>query len=370
LEQLRSNEPNTHSNVDGVGQGNLGGCASLTRVIRAHEWFGRTDSEDQKAAARFDVLQPIQISAVIPTYNRSRTVGRAIDSVLAQQYPPTEIIVVDDGSTDETRVVIDSYGAEIRWVSQANAGVSSARNLGIREARFEWVAFLDSDDYWTPGHLKHIVDSIEATDGKAVLYFSDLQLPSEEGGGLYWRRCGFDIEDQFELRFDAGEWALLPTQPMMLQASVIRRDVIQQIGGFPENLLTREDTLLFFKLGFLYPACAVSNCGTIMNSDGRLRLTRVYDGKSLTYRRATISLYKELLATLRNIDRSRQNLLIRSLASAHFSMARVLLQQKRYLAAAKSLSCSCLTSPSEFGSQFLGSSARYILKQRRSGSNG
>jgi glycosyltransferase involved in cell wall biosynthesis len=310
------------------------------------------------------VAQPIQISALIPTYNRSRTLGRAIDSVLAQRCPAAEIIVIDDGSTDETRVVIESYGEKIRSVTQANAGVSSARNLGIREAKCEWVAFLDSDDYWTPGHLKHIAGSIQATDGKAVLYFSDLQLPNEEGGGRYWRHCGFEIEGDFEFRPDAGEWALLRTQPMMLQASVIRRDVIRQIGGFPENLLTREDTLLFFKLGFLYPACAVSNCGAIMNSDGDRRLTTAYDGKSLTYRMATISLYRDLLTTLTGLDRSRREVLVRKLSSAYFSMARVSLERRRYFAVAKCLTQSCFTSFSEFGSQFLLSATQQLFKQR------
>lgn len=94
-----------------------------------------------------------KISVVIPTYNRAGCVGDAIDSVLSQTYADYEIIVVDDGSTDETRKTLERYGDRIRYIHQENAGVSAARNRGIMEARGEWVAFLDSDDEWLPEKL-------------------------------------------------------------------------------------------------------------------------------------------------------------------------------------------------------------------------
>ena len=79
--------------------------------------------------------------------------------------------------------------------------------------------------------------------------------------------CGFEIEGEWELKRDAAEWAFMRIQPMMLQASVLSRRVYWEVGGLPEQLRTREDTLLFFKLGLLYPACAVSGCGTVMTSE-------------------------------------------------------------------------------------------------------
>ena len=85
------------------------------------------------------MTEDICISAVIPTYNREKTIRRAIDSALSQDYAPTEIIVVDDGSTDNTRGVVETYGQKIRYVCQKNAGVSAARNRGVLESNFELI---------------------------------------------------------------------------------------------------------------------------------------------------------------------------------------------------------------------------------------
>ncbi len=94
-----------------------------------------------------------KISVIIPTYNRAWTLARAVDSVLAQDYPEVEPIVVDDGSTDGTPRILAGYGDRIRVLTQANAGVSAARNLGIRESSGELIALLDSDDTWEKGKL-------------------------------------------------------------------------------------------------------------------------------------------------------------------------------------------------------------------------
>ena len=95
----------------------------------------------------------LDISVVIPAYNSAAHIGRAIDSVLAQTRPPEEIIVVDDGSTDDTSRIVRSYGDKVRLIEQANAGASAARNTGIHAARGEWIALLDADDQWLPTRL-------------------------------------------------------------------------------------------------------------------------------------------------------------------------------------------------------------------------
>ena len=92
--------------------------------------------------------EPGLVSVVIPTYNRAQIIGRAIESVLAQTYNRVEVVVVDDGSADGTREIVDSYGPGVTYVRQTNAGVSAARNCGLRQARGEFIAFLDSDDVW------------------------------------------------------------------------------------------------------------------------------------------------------------------------------------------------------------------------------
>lgn len=90
------------------------------------------------------------ITAIIPTYNRANYICEAIDSVLAQSHPLDEIIVIDDGSTDNTRELLDSYGNRIEYFSQCNRGPGAARNYGMRVAKGDFLAFLDSDDVWVP----------------------------------------------------------------------------------------------------------------------------------------------------------------------------------------------------------------------------
>ena len=99
------------------------------------------------------VETPGLVSVIIPAYNAAGWVRRAIDSALAQQYEAREVLVVDDGSTDATPDILASYGESIRVLRQANGGLSSARNLGVDNARGEFLAFLDADDYWSPEKL-------------------------------------------------------------------------------------------------------------------------------------------------------------------------------------------------------------------------
>lgn len=95
----------------------------------------------------------VTISVVIPAYNSAAHIARAIDSVLAQTRPADEIIVVDDGSTDATAAVVQSFGNAVRLIAQANAGAAAARNTGIMAAAGDWIAFLDADDEWLPKRL-------------------------------------------------------------------------------------------------------------------------------------------------------------------------------------------------------------------------
>lgn len=94
------------------------------------------------------------IAVVIPVFNGAQTIARAVDSVLAQTYPALECIIVDDGSTDDTARVVRRFGDRVTYVRQANAGVSVARNNGAQQAKSEWLAFLDADDWYYPERLR------------------------------------------------------------------------------------------------------------------------------------------------------------------------------------------------------------------------
>jgi hypothetical protein len=99
-------------------------------------------------------MDTIKFSVIIPVYNGAATLARALDSVLAQSYPAHEIIVVDDGSTDQTSSVASGYADQIHYVYQPNSGVSAARNYGVQIANGEWLAFLDADDWFYPDRLR------------------------------------------------------------------------------------------------------------------------------------------------------------------------------------------------------------------------
>jgi len=254
----------------------------------------------------------MQISAVIPTYNRADLVRRAIQSALSQTLAPAEILVVDDGSTDDTRSVVESFGLPVRWLYQKNAGVATARNTGADAASSDWVAFLDSDDVWAPDHLERIGAAITATDGGALIYFDDLRQNGVESS--WWERSDFEVAWPFELREDPADWFMRPLQPMTIQAAVISKDAYWRVGGQP--LHCREETHQFFALGFTGPACAVAGTGAMQSDDADVRITDA-GSANLTYCLGTIAMYGELLRRYRSIGRRHKAELRRRLGHAY-----------------------------------------------------
>lgn len=104
----------------------------------------------------------ITITTVIPAYNAGQYIARAIDSVLAQTRPADEIIVVDDGSTDDTAAIVAQYANKVKCIHQQNAGETAARNAGIKAATYDWIAFLDADDEWIPDKLMLQAEALES----------------------------------------------------------------------------------------------------------------------------------------------------------------------------------------------------------------
>lgn len=121
------------------------------------------------------------VSVVVPTYNTARYISEAIKSIQAQIFKDFQIIVVDDGSTDNTKEVIEPFRGEIRYIYQANKGRAGARNTGIRIASGKYIAFLDSDDLWTPGKLQKQVDIMDRNPDIDLL-FGDKRRFCNDGG--------------------------------------------------------------------------------------------------------------------------------------------------------------------------------------------
>lgn len=184
------------------------------------------------------------IAVVIPTYNRSHVLGRALDSVLAQSLPPREVIVVDDGSDDETeQLVADNY-PDVIYSYQKNLGVSAARNKGVSLTAAKWIAFLDSDDQWHP-------DKLEQQMQASVKYPDYRLIHSDEN----WIRNGVRVNKKARYKKQGGYifqhcLALCAISPSSV---LVQKSLLQELGGFDESLPACEDYDLWLKVCSRYP---------------------------------------------------------------------------------------------------------------------
>jgi glycosyltransferase involved in cell wall biosynthesis len=184
------------------------------------------------------------VSVIIPTYNRCQWLSRAIESVLEQTYAPLELIVVDDGSTDDTPDLLGSYGGGIRVIRQANTGVSGARNAGIRAAGGELIALLDSDDRWLPEKLEHQVAYFQATSQAMICQTEEI-----------WVRNGKRVNPKKRHRKYSG-MIFEKTLPLCLvspSAVMMRAALFREVGLFDEALPACEDYDLWLRICWKYP---------------------------------------------------------------------------------------------------------------------
>ena len=208
------------------------------------------------------------VSVIIPTYNRARVVCHAIDSVLAQSYTATEIIVVDDGSTDNTLDELRSYGERIRLVRQGNSGPAIARNRGIAEATGEFVAFLDSDDLWVPEKLSRQIECLTLAGPSVSCCLCNCTVLFRDGG----RTSTFAIADTLPV-CSRGLWlnpaeVLLDRFVLFSQAALVRRSVLDSVGHFDETLRFGEDYDLPLRLALEGPWCILGDELVIYHDDG------------------------------------------------------------------------------------------------------
>jgi glycosyltransferase involved in cell wall biosynthesis len=266
-------------------------------------------------------VAPPQVTAVIPTYNRASLVPRAVASALAQTSPPSAVIVVDDGSTDETRAVLEAFAGRITYLRQPNGGASAARNAGVAVATTPWVAFLDSDDVWAPQFLERVSEAIDATAGAALAYFTDLAYTDGRRDTL-WTRSGFSVEGPSRLLRKPSDWIMRPIQPIAMQATVIAREAWVTLGGQDPAISTRHDTDLFFKLGFAGPGCAVAMVGATLTGDAAGdRLTMINHTYGRPYWEETVRMYRRLARGA--APRRHRHEFRARLANAHWRLARV-----------------------------------------------
>lgn len=190
-----------------------------------------------------------RVSVIIPTYNRAHCLARAIDSVLRQTFADFELIVVDDGSKDNTRELLEGYGDRIQAIYQSNQGVSTARNTGLKRARGELVAFLDSDDEWLAQKLERQVKFIDQhPEVSFVACLGDCYEPDGSFNGTdehcppeYAAYQQPDVHQQF-LTF------LYSPFPQNMSRYMFRLDALRELGGFDRSLHGSEDWEMFLRL--------------------------------------------------------------------------------------------------------------------------
>ena len=188
------------------------------------------------------------VSVIIPTYNTERFIGEAIRSVLQQTYTDFELIIIDDGSTDTTRAVLDPFlaDARVRYVYQENQGLPGARNTGIRESRGAFIAFLDADDLWTPEKLAQQVAAFQMHPEVSIVYCNYTNI-DEHGNDMPFdtlktRRHNTLYEDLLYDNVVAGSGS----------AVLIRAECFHSVGLFDEHLVACEDLDMWRRLALDY----------------------------------------------------------------------------------------------------------------------
>lgn len=190
-------------------------------------------------------------SVVIPLYNKSAWIGETIGTVLNQTYLPSEIIVVDDGSTDQSLELIreiDHPLIKIMSTSRSQSGPSAARNLGAREATNDWIAFLDADDLWDPSYLQRIRHAISSSSVVPVCVFSAWY--TKVNGQVIPSKLSKRLPEKLEVNFEEfiELWTNERACPMWTSAVVVQRGPFLATGGFPEEFRRGEDKVAWFRI--------------------------------------------------------------------------------------------------------------------------
>jgi glycosyltransferase involved in cell wall biosynthesis len=209
------------------------------------------------------------ISVIIPTYNRCDCLVRALRSVFCQTLLPDQVIVIDDGSEDETRVLIARYFPQVIYHYQSNQGVSAARNKGLQLASHEWIAFLDSDDEWLPDKLQVQLEALKQDPANRVCHTEEV-----------WVRRGKRVNQMAKHQKRGGRifTHCLPICAMSPSSIMIHRSVFEQTGEFDEQLPACEDYDLWLRITARYPVLFIEKAQIIKYGGHEDQLSMRYWG--------------------------------------------------------------------------------------------
>ena len=224
------------------------------------------------------------ISVIVPTFNRRLQLERALRSVFAQTLQPHEVIVIDDGSSDDTYAMLQSKYPQVRYVFQENQGVSKARNKGISLAKYPWMAFLDSDDEWLPEKLQRQIAVLQQ-------YPQYLLCHSEE----IWIRRGKRVNAMDKHRKYGGYIydKCLPLCAISPSSVVIHRELFEHVGLFDESLPACEDYDLWLRICNEHPVLYIDTPLIVKYGGHDDQLSRRYWGMDRFRIQALLKILKE-----------------------------------------------------------------------------
>jgi len=208
---------------------------------------------------------PGRISVVMPCYNAESHLTDSIESVLGQSHPDVELIVVDDGSTDGSRSILEGFGDKITRVFQQNKGPGPARNQGIAHATGQYVAFLDADDYWDQECLQELYNALDGSDA-ALSYCGWQNVGGPANRSKPYIPPDYEASDKVE-RF------LQAAAPWPIHAALVRHDVLRAVGCFDEQWATCMDYDLWLKIGTGAPIIRVEKVMAYYRHHGTTQIT-------------------------------------------------------------------------------------------------
>jgi len=194
-----------------------------------------------------------KVSVIIPTFNRRDYLPIALNSVLAQTYRDYEIIVIDDGSSDDTREILTPYAKSIRYFYQENRGIAGARNRGIGESRGPYIALLDSDDYWLPRKLEHQIAHLKENPqwGMVATRCSSISADGRFRKQNRPGKSGWILTDLFRSNF------------IRTSSAMITRECLDRVGCFDESLPECEEYDLWLRIARHYPVAFINEPLTV-----------------------------------------------------------------------------------------------------------
>lgn len=264
-----------------------------------------TKAADNTTNERYN---PPIVSIVIPAFNAEKYIRESIDSILTQTFKNYEIIVVDDGSTDGTRIIIQQSYPSVRYFLQKNGGPAKARNVGIKEARGEYIAFLDADDFWLPTKLEKQIQYFNQHPEVSFI-FTENSMFDEKG----IVRHTLQKRDRL-LKRDIVR-SIFMSSYLATPTVIVRKTVFEEVGYFEENLFAAEDDNMWMRIAMKFKVGLI---------DEPLTMVRINRG-SLTHnmeniKRGVIGHLELLEKKYPDIERHLGKLINRKYSSLHLSV--------------------------------------------------